>query len=108
MKTYALILFMVAVSILAHYLLKLASERSNSIVTAEFATGALLYGLTAVGWVYAMKQTTLAAIAVAYSVVTLLFLAALGVLVFRESLSGREFLGLACAVAAMALMHKPA
>lgn len=108
MRIYALILSMVAVTILADYLLKLASERANSMVTVEFATGALLYGLTAIGWVYAMKQTTLAAIAVSYSVVTMLFLAALGVLVFRESLSGRDVLGLACAVAALALMHKPA
>jgi drug/metabolite transporter (DMT)-like permease len=107
-RIYFLITFMVAVSILADYLLKLASERANSMATAEFATGALLYGLTAVGWVYAMKHATLAVIAVAYSVVTLLFLAALGVLVFRETLSGRDVLGLACAVAALALMHKPA
>lgn len=108
MKTYSLILFMVAVTIVADYLLKLASERLNSLASFEFFAGAFLYGLTAVGWVYAMKQTTLASIAVSYSVVTLLFLAALGVLVFRESLSGRDYLAIACAVAAMALMHKPA
>ncbi len=104
MKIYALVLLIVAVTVYADYLLKLASERSGWLASVEFGAGTLLYAATAAGWVIAMRHMSLAHIAVAYSVMMILFLAALGALVFRETLTTRDMLGIACAVAALGLM----
>lgn len=106
MKLYALILLMVVVTVFADYLLKLASQRSGWMYSVEFAAGATLYGLTAAGWVVAMRHMTLAGLGVAYSILMMLLLAGLGVIAFRESLTGRDVLGLVLAVAALGLMNR--
>jgi drug/metabolite transporter (DMT)-like permease len=105
-RLYALILAIVVVTVFADYLLKLASQRNDWVSSLEFGAGALLYGATAVGWVVAMKHASLASIAVSYSVLMLLLVAGLGVIVFRESLSLRDVLGLGLACAALTLMEK--
>lgn len=104
MKAYALVLGLVCVTIFADYWLKLASERTAWFRSPQFAFGAFLYALSAVGWVLAMQRMTLAGIGVAYSVITILLLTALGVVVFKETLTGRDILGMSCAVLALALM----
>ncbi len=106
LRLWAVLAFIVSVSVIADWLLKLASTRSNWIASMEFCAGAALYALSAVGWVIAMQHMRLATIAVSYSVLTLALLAALGALVFREELTGRDFLGLAFAAAAVALMSR--
>jgi len=105
-KLYVLILAIVVVTVFADYLLKVASERSDWISSVEFGAGALLYGATAVGWVIAMKHTSLASVAVSYSVLMLVLVAGLGALVFRETLSLRDVFALALACAALSLMGK--
>lgn len=106
MKLYLLVLAIVAVTVYADYLLKVASERPNWMSSIEFGAGALLYGATAVGWVIAMKQTSLASVAVSYSVLMLVLVAGLGALVFREALTLRDVIALALACAALSLMGK--
>lgn len=106
MKVYLLLVAMVSVSVLADYFLKFAALRENSLATWQFYVGTAIYASTAVGWVYAMKYMPLASIGVAYSVVTILFLAALGTFVFREAFGLRDAAGIALAVAALALMNR--
>ena len=105
-RLYALILGIVVVTVFADYLLKLASERADWVSSVEFGAGAVLYGITAIGWVIAMKHSSLASIAVSYSVLMLVLVAGLGALVFREALSFRDMLGLGLACAALTLMTK--
>jgi undecaprenyl phosphate-alpha-L-ara4N flippase subunit ArnF len=69
-----------------------------------FALGALLYALPAAGWFLLMRSHSLAAIGVFYSAATLLLLAALGTLVFRESFGLREAAGVGLALAAVLVM----
>lgn len=107
LRLYALTAALVATTILADYFLKLASERPSWAGSPPFLIGAGIYALSAVGWVLAMQQMKLATIAVVYSAMTLLMLAALGVIVFRETLTAREGLGLALALASLLLLHKP-
>jgi undecaprenyl phosphate-alpha-L-ara4N flippase subunit ArnF len=108
LKMYGLIAALVGVSILADYFLKTASERPSWLAAPEFGVGALLYGSTAIGWVLAMQHMKLGTIAVVYSSLTLVLLAALGVAVFGERLNGREILGIGLALAALGLMHSSA
>ena len=88
MKALLFILLIVVLTLIGDYLLKLASQKENSLATAEFGGGALIYGLSAVGWVYAMKHLPLASVGVIYSVLVILFLAIMGVTMFGEKLAG--------------------
>lgn len=107
LRLYALTMALVATTIVADYFLKLASERPSWLTSRSFAAGVAVYGLSAIGWVLAMQQMKLATIAVTYSAMTMLMLAGLGVIVFRETLTPREGLGLALALASMLLMYRP-
>jgi drug/metabolite transporter (DMT)-like permease len=103
------ILFMVAVVVMTmfgDYLLKLASMRPSAFTSPEFVAGAAIYALSAVGWVYAMRHMSLAAIGVYYSMLMLILLAAMGVLFFGEKLAARELLGIGFACVSIVLLAR--
>lgn len=106
MKGHLIVLVIVSMSIFGDYLLKLASQKDQWVTSPQFLGGAVLYGFTAFGWVYAMKYLTLGAIGVSYSILSILTLTALGVLVFKETLGAREILGIALAFVSLGLMSR--
>ncbi len=106
MKPALFVLLIVVLTLIGDYLLKLASARPGPLATWQFAAGAAVYGLSAVGWVYAMKYMSLAAIGVSYSMLVIIFLAIMGVTLFGEKLAAREVLGLALACASLGLMSR--
>lgn len=101
-----LVVVLAAMTIGGDWLLKLASMKERAFTSPEFALGGLLYALTAVGWVIAMRHMTLGAIGVWFSIAVMLMLTALGVVAFKETLGAREMLGIALAIAALALMSR--
>ena len=103
---YALTGFAVTAAILADYFIKLASTRDASLTTWSFALGAALYVVSAGGWLFAMKVMSLAQVGVVYSVVTILALAAMGVVFFGETLTWRDGLGIALALLSVAFMGR--
>jgi small multidrug resistance pump len=96
----------VSLTTVADYLLKIASGREGGFVSLHFFGGAIIYALSAVGWVHAMRRLPLASIGVYYAMLSLLLLAALGVVVFGERLTGREVLGLVLACVSIGLMAR--
>jgi drug/metabolite transporter (DMT)-like permease len=95
---------MSAVGIAGDYFLKRASERDSPLACWEFLVGLLLYSSTAFAWVYVMQRLKLATIGVIYSVSMVLLLAGMGVLFFRETLSGTEIVGILLAIASLLLL----
>ena len=93
---------------LGDYFLKLASLKEAALRAPEFWLGASLYMATALGFLYAMRHMNLAAIGVWYAMLTILVMAALGVIVFRESLTPREIAGVVMALGAVVLMGNQA
>jgi multidrug transporter EmrE-like cation transporter len=93
-----------AVGVVGDYFLKLASGEKQFLKSIWFYVGFVVYGSTAVGWVYVMKHLKLATIGVVYSVSMILLLTALGVVVFRESLSYYEIAGLVMAIGSLVLL----
>lgn len=85
-------------------ILKIAADGGRPVQHPLVLTGATLYAVSAIFWLYAMKHVTLAQAGVAYSMLTLLALCVIGVVWFGEELALREGLGIACALAAMVLM----
>jgi len=94
------------IGVLGDYFLKLASAREQPLRTSWFYLGLALYASTAFGWVFVMKYLKLATISVLYSVSLVLLLTAIGVVLFRESLSYFEMIGIVFAVVALVLLMR--
>lgn len=90
----------------ADYWLKRASDLTHPLRSGAFFSGAGLYALSAFGWVYVFRHFKLATISAFFSLVVVILLAITGVVVFRETLSTSEVVGLACAMAALLLLGR--
>lgn len=104
MRSALILAAIVALTVVGDYSIKAASQQGGGLFTRAFLLGALLYGLPAIGWYYLMQAHSLAAIGVFYSAVTLLLLAGMGTLVFKESFGLREVVGLSLALASVVVM----
>lgn len=83
--------------------IKLAADR-EAIKSPHMLVGTALYVASAVLWFFAMRYATLGQAAVAYSMLTLISLFLIGCVGFGEPAGRRELVGVAFAIAAMALM----
>jgi drug/metabolite transporter (DMT)-like permease len=92
------------VGVVGDYFLKLASKEQQVFKSIWFYVGFVVYASTAIGWVFVMKHLKLATIGVVYSISMILLLTALGVVVFRESLSYYEIAGLLMAIGSLVLL----
>ncbi len=95
-----------AVTVLGDYFLKLASQETSAVYNRWFLAGFVIYALCSFGWVFAMRHMKLATIGVVYSLSTVLLLAALGVVVFGESLNRYEVAGIGFAVLSILLLAR--
>lgn len=103
----ALTLVAVILSTLAgDYLIKVASQKPDGLTSATFLGGVFVYALSSIGWFYLMRGHSLAAIGVLYSSVTVILLAGLGVLVFKEAFGPRELAGITLAIAAVVVISR--
>ena len=94
------------VVIFGDVMIKIAADRSGPGVVGLLSLGCLIYAASAVLWFWAMRHTTLAQAGVAYSMFTLLALALIGAVWFKEALAMREWAGIGCALASMVLMAR--
>src|SRR6266536_2301806 len=94
------------IGVVGDYFLKLASAREQPLRTGWFYLGFVLYASTAFGWVFVMSRLKLATISVLYSVSLVLLLTAVGVVLFRESLSYFEVIGIVLAVISLVLLMR--
>lgn len=74
----------------------------------SMASGIVLYAFSAICWYFAMRNITLGQGAVAYSMLTLIAVVLIGAAWFGETVGIRQYLGLFCALAALALMSEAA
>lgn len=103
----ALIVIIALITTAGDYCLKLASIDGNSRIR-WFLLGCAIYGLTAFGWVYAMRHLKLATLGVIFSVSMVLFMAMLGTLVFKEELTRYEVIGIILGIASITLLFRHA
>ncbi|PTW44319.1 MULTISPECIES: hypothetical protein [Rhodovulum] len=108
METVFWLALATAFTIAGDVLIKIASASPTGLTSWGFALGAVCYGSPAFAWFYLMRDHALALVAVLYASATLIALALLGVLVFRESFLLRDALGIALALAAVLVMHRGA
>ncbi len=94
------------VVILGDYFIKRAADDVLGLYSTLFVTGAVLYGISAGMWYFAMRHVTLAQAGVAYSMLTLIALCIMGAMVFDEPIRTRESLGIVFALISMGLMTR--
>jgi drug/metabolite transporter (DMT)-like permease len=90
--------------VVGDYFLKIASGKEHSLKAAEFYLGFAIYASTAFGWVFVMKHLKLATVGVVYCVSMVLLLAGIGVVAFKETLSGYEIAGILMAIGSLVLL----
>ncbi len=96
-------LFTALVVILGDVAIKIAADRAT-LTSLHMGAGVALYAASAILWFFAMRHVSLGQAAVAYSMLTLIALCLIGVIAFGETIGPRELAGIACALAALALM----
>ena len=94
------------VVIFGDVVIKIAADRNGPGIVGLLGLGCLIYAASAVLWFWTMRHATLAQAGVAYSMFTLLALAVIGAVWFKETLAMREWAGIGCALASMALMAR--
>ena len=99
-------LFTALIVIVGDYVIKLAADGGQPMLSRLVLLGCGLYALSALLWFAAMHHVTLAQAGVAYSMFTLLALVAIGALAFNEPVRFREATGVLCALAAMWLIMR--
>lgn len=110
-RTWVAVLLTVGFSafgVLGDYFLKRASLQDYPVKKWEFLVGFAVYASTAFGWLFVMRHLKLGTIGVVYSVSMIVLLTLVGVLVFRESISRSEWVGLVLAIAALFLLVREA
>jgi drug/metabolite transporter (DMT)-like permease len=104
MNTWLILAALTLTTVIGDYFIKIASLPNNGMATAYFPVGLFFYAITGVGWFFMMRAHSLAAIGVLYSASTIILLAALGVLIFKESFGLRDALGIALALASVVVI----
>lgn len=94
--------------LIGDFVIKLAADAGHTVTSGYVFAGVAIYGLSAIFWFFAMRHVTLAQAGVAYSMITLIALAIIGAVWFKEPLYAREYAGLGCALLAMMLMSRVA
>lgn len=95
------------VVILGDYAIKIAADRA-ALISLPMYLGMALYAISAVLWFFAMRHAHLGQAAVAYSMLTLIALIAIGTFLFDEPFGARELAAMLCAVLAIGLMGSEA
>jgi drug/metabolite transporter (DMT)-like permease len=103
--TSALILIAILLTtLLGDYYLKLASSSTFGLRSTHFLAGAVISAIPAFGWFFLMRDHSLATIGVIYSASTIILLAAMGVILFKETFGVREAIGISLAIASVVIM----
>jgi len=68
--------------------------------------GAIIYGLTAVGWFFVMRKAKLSTLGVVYSASIIIFLTLFSVLYFKEKISAIELVGILMAIGSLMILSR--
>ncbi len=101
---YVFALITAVVVIAGDIALKVAADNGQPLVSPPALVGAGLYVVSAAMWYFAMRHVSLAQAGVAYSMLSLIALCAIGASYFEEEIRARDLAGIACALLAMVLL----
>jgi drug/metabolite transporter (DMT)-like permease len=99
-------IFLSAIGVLGDSFIKLSGSGKNFMDIKWFILGFIVYGLTAFGWFFVMKNIKLSTLGVFYAISTVIFLMIVGVFYFKEPLNNYEIIGIILAIISLILLGK--
>lgn len=93
------------ITVIADYFIKKASVE-NVVWNKWLLAGALIYAVSAIGWVFTMKNIKLSTLGVIYGVSCITLLALMSALIFHEKISPVEIIGIVMGISSIALLYK--
>lgn len=108
MNLYIIIfsVFLALVTAFGDLLIKKGALDGSLLTNYRVLAAALLYGLTAYGWYFVLRQTKLSSAVMIYTMSLLIVVVLIGVFYFRERLNPAEYCGMAMAVGALLLLSR--
>jgi len=94
------------ITVLADALIKHASLQSQFTGWKFLVTGALIYGLTAFGWFFVMREAKLSTLGVLYSVTVVVALTLLSVFYFKEGIKSMEIVGIIMGISSLVILAR--
>jgi small multidrug resistance pump len=101
----AMAILLSLITVLADYFIKKASLE-NGILNKWLISGALIYALTAFGWVFVMKNMKLSTLGALYGISCITILAVISVFVFHEKISTVEIIGILLGIISIIILYK--
>ena len=98
--------FLSFVGVVGDFFIKLSGSGHKFMEIKWFILGFIIYGLTAFGWFYVMKNMKLATLGVFYAISTIIFLIIVGVFYFKESLNVYEIVGIGLAIISLIILGR--
>lgn len=102
---FIVVISLSGVTVFADFLIKKASLLNN-VWNKWILAGAIIYGLSAIGWVIVMKSIKLSTLGVIYGVSCIILLALVSVFIFHEKLSVWEIIGIFFGIVSLVLLYK--
>lgn len=99
-------LFIAIITTLADIFIKNASLQNSFNGWPMLILGSLIYGLTGIGWFFAMRYQKLSSLGVIFSISGVLLLSLVSVFYFKEKISNFEILGIIFAVISLTLLYR--
>ena len=103
MKPVYLIYLLTMMLVSADYLIKKATTATNNFYQLMIAA-VVLYAISPIGWYVVLSKYKLVSVGAIYSILTIVMLALIGFICFKERLSFREVAGLVLAFVSIALL----
>lgn len=94
------------ITVLADSLIKHASLQNAFSGWKMLILGAVIYGLTALGWFFVMRKIKLSTLGALYAVSVVVFLTLVSVFYFKEKITPLEILGICMAIVSLAILSK--
>ena len=94
------------VTIFADVLIKHASLQKAFAGWKMLILGAIIYGLTALGWFFVMQKIKFSTLGVLYAMSCVVLLTLVSVFYFKEKISFLEVVGIAMALAALIILSR--
>ena len=94
------------VSLIADYFIKSASLKPNLSGWFELLIGGTIYGITAIGWFFLMREFKLSTLSVFHGLGVIGLTCLLSIIVFKEKLIMQEIAGIILGCASIVLLIK--
>ena len=94
------------VTVIGDFFVKKGSLMPHFTGFKSLLLGAFIYGITAIGWFFMMRETKLSTIGTIYSITTVVLLTLVGIFYFKERISIMEIIGIGLAIISFVILSK--